>query len=342
MEILGIKPAVATFKTSLEFAILKAKGEEIQIPRTSLAITAAILSAFPDLNPENTLKNLGDLSPLMVALNERADIGTSAELKIEGGHLTQNQLWALTLLKNQTQKELEKRKDEFLQRHSQDKDVIETVMEDFITLSRLRSEFDVREWPKFLELDSAIFVCAFIRMASPEILRKAGIDLTQPTRTKEEIEEKYKIFITENLAGLNETQKKLRAILAAEMLLKINDDLNDQNDLRIDKLLAIPSFARYADQQNPSNPCKVIKEIKRRYKEKAGTIFPKPVQKLTELIFIATSILKAQRSKNGLHPSDDPTNFWGCFTRESPTTTLRHKLEAMNIISGLFCTTAPK
>ena len=337
MERPNIQTIVATTRTCAEFARAQVRREKIQIPRTSLSITAAILSAFPNLDPKNTLKNIGNISPLMIALNERADIGISARLREEEGKLTQRQLLGLILLENQTQKELEKRKNEFLQKNPQDKDVIEAVIEDFITLSRLRRKFSVEEWPKFLELDSAIFVCAFVHAANSQLLQSAGIDLLTPARTKEEIEEKYKIFITEDRAGLNPMQRRLRALFAAEMLLKVNDDSNDQKDLRIDKLLNLPSFARYAEIQNGRS--KLLEEIKRRYAKEAKIIFPQLLQKLAELVCTTTSIFKAQKSKDGLHPLDDPTNFWRCFERGSQTTTLRHQLEAMCIISGLFSNT---
>ncbi len=332
------KPAIiGVAETLLEFTKARAVGKEVLIPRTSLAIRASILSAFPEeTSGQESLLKISRLTPLMIALNERADIGVSAELKVQKGHLTQNQLWGLIMLERKTELMLTKRISEFLENHPQEKNTIEVIIEDFLTLSRLRGGFNPTEWPKFLELDSAIFVCAFIHAVNPEILKNTGINIKKPAKNKEELMEKYKIFIADNTDSLTEIQKRLRAIFAAEMSLKVRDDLTDKDGLKIDAILNLPSFARWAEIVKPENPNQLLKETMRKYQDEAKMLFPRIAQLAAEVASHITSVIKARNSQKGLHPIDDPTNFWSCFARKSQTTTLRHELEAKCVLSGLF------
>lgn len=330
-------PAISATKTLIEFAKASASGNEVPIPRTSLAITSAILAAFPEeTDLQISLRKIGQMSPLIIALNERADIGVSAELKVQKGNLTPNQVWGLLMLQGQTESMLAKRTIDFLQKYPQEERVIAAIKEDFLTLSKLRNEFPLQEWPQFLELDSAIFVCAFIHAANPEILQEAGINLERAAKNKEELIAKYHIFTTENTEKLTKTQERLRAIFSAEMLLKVRDDLTDKDDLKIDAILDLPSFARWAKSTKPDNPNQPIEEKTRKYQAEAKILFPRILQIVAEAVSHVTSVIKARNSQNSLIPADDPTNFWRCFTRSSQTTTLRHELEAMCILSELF------
>lgn len=330
-------PPIATARTLVEFIKTKTRGEKLPIPRTSLTITAALFATFPEkISIQETLEKVSQISPLMIALNERADIGISAGLRIEDGNLTQQQIWGLLMLKGQTTSMLDQRTSEFLQKYPQEEGVIRTIIGDFLTLSRLRGKFSPQEWPQFLELDSAIFVCAFIHAANSEILKDAGLEIEKPAKNKEELMEKYRIFITNNTDSLTEIQKRLRALLAAEMLLKVRDDLTDRDNLGIDPLLHLPNLAKWAKIINPDNPNQEIEKIKRKYQEEAKILFPRTLQVAVEIIFHITSVIKAKNSQNRLSPIDDPTDFWRCFTRISQTTTLRHELEAMCVLSGLF------
>ncbi len=330
-------PAIATIRTLAEFAKATTSGKEVPIPRTSLAITAAILAAFPEeIDTQVALEKVSRLSPFMIALNERADIGVSAELRIKKGNLTQHQFWGLIMLEGQTKSMLVKRKTEFTQKYPQEEKTIQAIEEDFLTLSRLRDEFSPQEWPQFLELDSAIFVCAFIHGANPKTLEKAGIHFELPAKNKEELIEKYRIFLTNQTDSLDEIQKNLRSVFAAEMLLKIKDDHTDEDNLQIDAILGLPSFARWAKVTKPDNPNLALKERVEKYQKEAERLFPRIFQFIAEFTCHATSVIKAKKSQDGIKPTDDPTNFWSSFAEESQTTTLRHKLEASCVLSELF------
>jgi len=328
----------ASLFCGIEYLTLATRGQEIPIPRTTLAVATAIFSAFPDLQNSENLTKLGDLSPLMIALNEAADIGISAEKRLEKGGLRQWQVWGLMLLAGETRKTLEKRISEFERKHPNERNKMISFINDFLTLSRLRDKFEKSNWPTFLEFDSAIFVAAYIASISPQTLTDAEININQEISSVEELTKKYSIFLIEQGEEREFTpiQQKIRALFASVMLLKTTDDKNDKNGSKVDRLLDLPNFWDYARSKNPQKPQEEINRIRERYHKVAEPIFPKLQQIGADILCSLTSIRKAEKAKNGNQPQDDPTNFWKFFQRESQTTTLRHELNAAQVLHELF------
>lgn len=322
-----------------EYPRQKMRNQEISIPRTTLAITTAIFSAFPETKKPETLRKLGDLSPMMIALNEAADIGISAEKRIEKGNLRQWQIWGLLRLSCEVRKNLEKRIAGFTKEYPTESKVIAPVIEDFLFLSKNRDEFPIERWPTFLELDSAIFVVTYVGVANLKILQKAGIDPEEKVSSVEDLREKYSILLItsgKSKEYSNTTQQKLRALFASVMLLKTTDDKNDKNGSNVDRILGLPNFWGYAQSKNPQNPEKEIEKIRDRYHEEADLVFPRPYQIGADVLCGLTSVLKAERAKDKQEPQEDPTNFGIFFQRINQTTTLRHELQAAQILSELF------
>lgn len=312
--------------------------DNIPIPRTSLSIAASVFSVFPETkNPEN-LNKIGNISPLMIALNEAADIGISAEKRIIKGNLDQPRLWGLLLLKGQLFGNLEKRINEFREKYPNKEIFVIKFIKDFLLLSKERNKFPIKDWPAFLELDSAIFVAAYVGIIAPEILEKAGLYMEEQVETMEELKKKYSIFLINqnNQDEFSDIQKRLRSLFASVMILKITDDQNDKNGSNVDKILDLPNFWDFAVNQDPEKPEEVLKQIRKKYEETASLAFPKFYQISADILCKFTSIHKARKSTNGILPEDDPTSVGRFFQKESQTTTLRHELAAAQIIQELF------
>ena len=313
--------------------------QEIPIPRTSLSIATAIFSAFPETRNPDNLKKIGNLSPLMIALNEAADIGISAKKRVEKGGIEQWRAQALLLLSGALRENLENRITEFINKHPNEKKLIGAFTKDFLTLSKKRDEISTENWPTFLELDSGIFVAAYIGIVNPEILKQAGVQIYEEANDIKTLRKKYSIFIVtqeERKDSMSPIQQRLRSVFASVMILKTTDDKNDKNGTNVDGLLNLPNFWDYATSINPENPNLEISKIRKIYHQEAKLLFPEIQQISADTLCNLTSIIKAERSKNRQIPQGDPANFWGFFQRIKQTTTLRHELQAAQILTELF------
>jgi hypothetical protein len=338
-----------TARTACEGAIAGFRKEGLPIPRTTLAIANAIHIAFPEdvkmVGVGETVKKIGTLSPVLIALNEAADLGVSARLRRARG-CRQSQFVPLLMLEDLAMADLEKRKDEFIEKHNGDKKaeaIVETLIHDFLLLSQERESFPPEEHEDWVELDSGIFIAACIALTIPEALAEAGINFPgEPCETVEELEEKYSLFITTNsfdkqagcLKGMNDAQARLLALHCAEMVLKLKDDRGGEE---VDKLLGLPTFCTYADSQvGGKTREKVFREEEKRYlavAENGG--LPTGVLQLTKIVCHRTSVHKASRALNETKVLEDSWQVGSIFKGKF-NTVKRHELRGSSLLNELF------
>ena len=330
-----------TIKTVFDYLVLSSKGQEVPIPRTSLAMFNGIASTFPESTKEGRREKalkLSRFSPILIALNEAADIGISADLRLKKGNIPSWKTKALVMLKNRAFQDLNERKQTFLEQYPEEKEAIENFIKDFLFLSEHRGDFSPNNYPDFLELDSGIFVAICLHITVPDIAKEAGIDLSKDVNNLDDLKEKYSLFLLKDSdkRKFSPLEEKIRSLHALEMILKIRDDVNDKRDSNIDAILGLPNFWRYAEKEETAKPYLALKDLHNAYMKIAKKEFPKPVPTLTSLLCSITSRIKSKKSSRSTKIIEDPENFHHFFGKRKQTTTLRHEMNASSVLSELF------
>lgn len=215
---------------------IRIENESIYIPRTSLAIFVGLRSQFPREIKERgeieALRGISYLSPLMIALNEMADIGISVHLR--------NETDEGSLVVEKMQRYLRGWKEKFLERFPGHKDTITNLINDFCLLSLVRNTIGNDQIPTWLELDSAIFEEACFRVATQKLWSD---NVVYKPQSFEDLERKYGEYLIRGVAG-EKGGHRLSGLHGMEMALKVTDD---RVGIKDDRKLGLPSFAVYAE-----------------------------------------------------------------------------------------------
>jgi len=228
--------------------------ERSPIHVSALLIHTAIRAGFGSTySLEESLDIVTGLQEVFIPINECADIGISADLASSGG-CRQDQFVGLLRLRNELDCRFREARDDFLQTHTNLPDgtegVINCLYDDAIMLSQIRGLTSKDNINDFKDLDSAMYVCAFLHALNPRAYEEVvNESVTRNLVSDEEkldyLRDKYKTFLISEEPDLNESQRIARGIHAFAMLLKVEDDLYDLHDDGIDRLLGIPNYNDY-------------------------------------------------------------------------------------------------
>ena len=320
---------------------------QIKVPGYTIPIFLGLAYNFPgevvSENPRLVAERVSDMSPVMVSLNELADLGISAEKKLQGA--SQGQILPLLTLRNKIRNQHEERKHIFIQKYPSFKQSLEAIEKDFLLLSREREKFSSPEYPfsckGYAELDSGIFEVGFIEHALPGLLRdKAGVDLAKPVDTVDQLSEKYNIFLLEanKKQRENGTVRRVQNMHGLMMAYKVDDDIEG---VKIDRLLGMPNLTGLNEcNPNHSENDVSLKDLKREYIQIAsqGGI---PSTILRTILYAADIKGKYKDSKSAKKhdPTDDLyylSKHFGPVGFPENSNTLRHELESSGVLSSLF------
>ncbi len=354
VEISTPRSIFATAETLGLYITSKASGNRINIPRTTLAIFNAINMTFPDeltRKKKETLLIISNLSPILIAANEAADIGVSASLRLKepANDLTELQREGLRCLEEETFDWLERSISDFKDIYGQNSrkaEVIDTFTHDFILLSQERRKFPIENYREYAELDSLIYILGCIAISTPDVLKKCGFDLGEGCKSVEELRKKYgtfilreqspdgndKILIPRSDEACILTMAVIMSLQGAEMVLKVKDDIRGR---RIDRILGIPNLYDYAKSKVDGDepPTEVLETIRKEYFFLAETGgLPRFTVHAAEVFSHLTSVRKAKMA--GLKKLDSIRE--SASIMKNTTTTLRHELEAAGILKSLF------
>src|SRR3989344_5224233 len=240
---------------------------QLPIPRTTLAITCALERVFPEKVNEvgrcEVIRIIGSLSPLLVSLNEAADIGISARLRRESG-CRQPQFLPLLMLENGLMLDLHRKYEAFSDSNGNGKAklVADVLINDSLLLSKERRDFSGAAQRSWLELDSGLCEVACQALVFPEVLESAGIDFPgRPCRTVGDLLSKYSLLIlgeADGVENMEYSQRRILGLHCAEMLLKVSDDIRGGG---VDRLLGLPRFITHAKSVNPTRVKQVLGEV---------------------------------------------------------------------------------
>jgi hypothetical protein len=334
---------------SLDNDQLKKDGlhkDRVPIPRYTYPIVIGLAISFPKEMAKNIaaesldtiVSRVGSFSPYAVSLNETADIGISAELKLSSG-VGQDRFVPLFQTAKMFFKELDKRKSIFIEKYPDFASTVNVVENDFMLLSRNRDNIST---PKFVEMDSGIIEAAYSEVAIPGFLSQAGLDFPgQPCRNANDLQEKYKIYLSEekNISGNSDILNNIRRLHGVEMLMKLDDD---KEGAMIDKLLKIPNYKTWIKEEAERLGLAeegLFQITRNKYVELAGGGVL--TRKINEAIIFSSAVsgkLKDLTGCGGIVPTDDLWQMTGLI-RKSFTpgcTTLRHQLEKSGLLDRAF------
>jgi hypothetical protein len=320
-------------------ATLAKEGDSfLKIPGYSLPVFLALNAAFPkSMSLERFLESferVNDLSPVLVAANEYADIGLSAERKIHQEGIRQEKFLPLHTLFTGLSKEFGERLSKLEKKYSGDGSIegLEMVLDDFIFLSQERQSFSVSEIRLYQELDSGIIEAAYLVWTFPEMLKLVGFDPTEHVSTIDDLKSKYEVFDLSRLeVGDNDFVKKLQGIHAVTMCLKIDDDLEGS----VDRILGIPNFTDW--EKNGYGNLKLLRQWYVSIARRAG--IPNLLTNIARLTSFLRGVVKDRKAKEGISPTDDYFNisdYAGGRKFDQGCNTLRQKLDASGLLVELF------
>lgn len=332
------------FLSTAEIALssLKIKDEKLGFKITTQAIANGINFAFaeemPSFSGDELLRRIGSFTPYLIALNEMADIGVSAERRLNEG-VPQSKILPLILLKGGLEKDLEDRKAEFLSKNDGNEEaemIVNTLENDFLLLSRLRDSFEPEEYRDYIDLDSAIVELACLELVIPDLSKKIGIDYFGDNCTdKDSLKKKYGIFLTRDMSRLKdgdrpELSKKLLILHATEMVLKVHDD---EVGHKLDKLLKIPNFASYAEAVSDKSGGlvsvkEVLKELEKDYLRIVQECGLSPsLVRLTKGLCAVTASIRIEKACKERMKFEDLLQVQNLVGINYFTSTLRHEIE---------------
>lgn len=264
-----IETTRATFMTGTEVVRSHWSGERINSLRYTSSISAGLEAAFRDEIEEAggrraVFAAVNNVTPIMVALNELADIGESAyEMFKKGSDPHMNTIWLG--VRSVLRQRVETERQRIARRYSEPEEakriinVLDTVGRDFILLSQIRDDFrdSPEKMEKHLNLDSAIIACGYIEAALPGILKRAGVNLYSSQRSgqteMEYLTEKYKFFLQhlqpdfDPNHDFSRTQRSLLGMHIFEMGMKVIDDAHGRE---VDSATGVISFYDVVEKES--------------------------------------------------------------------------------------------
>ncbi|MFV1917583.1 MAG: hypothetical protein ACC618_03850 [Patescibacteria group bacterium] len=332
----------------------EASNNRVNIPRTTLSIFNAINMTFPDelsREKKETLLAISNLSPILIAANEAADIGVSARLRLKesANNLTERQGEGLKRLEKETFDWLARSISDFKDIYglnSRESEVIDSFTHDFILLSQERKKIPLEDYREYVELDSLICILGCVAICAPDVLAGCGFDFGQGSKSVEELRKKYSPFIIRGQGSNRDdklltsrsddaailTMAEVMSLQGAEMVLKVKDDITGR---KIDRILGIPNLYDYAKSKVDGDepPTGVLEAMRKEYLFLAETGgLSKFTVHTAEVLCHLTSVRKAKIA--GLKKLDSIGEDTSIVS--SSTTTLRHELEAAGILDRLF------
>ncbi len=336
-----------------EAALTRWKGENINSLRYALSIYTGLGSAFPDYITEAggtraVFASVNNATPFFIALNELADLGESAYLKVREGTRPYYSLLRLNLrttLRQHTERQLQKL---LLKQNEADRTRIEKdlrrISEDFVTLSSVRESF--RSSPEDMEvhlnLDSAIFECGYLAVVLPEVLGDVGVSLDISKQSNESdkdyLTRKYGLFLrilNNDNGSLNSSQRALLGMHLYEMGMKVVDDGQGRE---IDQYTGVISFYDVVREKGCVDISAGLKTTANRYFTQARELGMSPVvMKLGSGVRTATRqaklFLSRFKSEGEVCEPDEIDRF---LAQNNLVTSsdLRHRLEQAGVITG--------
>lgn len=317
-------------------------SDKIPVPRYTYPIVIGMVLNFPREIVKkpfiDVVVRMGAFAPYAVSLNEAADIGISAQLKIDGG-VRQEKFVPLLQTDNLLFNELYKRRERFTEMYPVFKDMVGIVENDFLLLSRQRNNIQV---PDFVEIDSGIIEAAYTEVAMPGYLSSLGMDFPgKSCQTKYDLTEKYKLYLSRSDFGIDRSKKfnKIRGLHGLEMTMKLDDDVEGE---WVDKMLGLPNYWVWLQNQaeiTGTSSAELLKIAKKGYLEMA--------RKVTMLNLASTGITflsnvsgksKDLKSCNGVVPTDDLWQITKLIgdNFNPHCTALRHQLESSGLLDRAF------
>ncbi len=325
--------------------------ERLGIARNTLAISNGFNIAFPEETKEiglkETISRVGKVSKLLISLNEAADLGISALLRIQNG-ARQDQILPLMLLKNGLHDDLMQKKkevDSSFDNAEHAELVTGTLINDFLLLSQNRFDFEPDQYIDFLDLDSGIFEAACIELSFPGLLKKAGIEFPgEKSETTEDLINKYGLYLSRNYLDkknalpLNKIEKGVLFLHSTEMVLKVRDD---GDGVGVDGLLVLPSFYYYAKNKvlrgESESVEKVISEVEESYLNIAeDTGMPRGAMKFIKRLVEITSRLKGNKAFDEAKVYEDSLNIIDLAGVKGKDSALRHRIDGSSLLHELF------
>lgn len=311
-----------------------------EVPRYSWPIFIGIALSFPDRvvrDPIGVNNRISDFAPYAVALNEFADIGISAEIKLSESVASQDQYLPLRRVSNTLRCEMNKRQYDFDRSNNGLRNVSEIIKNDFLLLSELREGLDPID---FLELDSGIIEAGYLEVAIPGVCQEVGIDLDKDCKTVNDLKDKYSLFMlsTDDEISYSEGQMRVRELHAMSMIMKMQDDEENKHHGSFDELVGLPNFVQWSKSHDTDERC-ALNEKLNFYRSVASSSYIKRGGTYgISALFSVSAAVKNRLSKNGIEPIDDlfrlsqeASRF---FTRKC--TTLRHQLMETGMLNEAF------
>lgn len=314
----------------------------LQVPGYSIPIFIALSATFPKETSKTGFvevwNRIDTTSPLMVAANEVADVGMRASDRLY--ECRQDQKYPLIRLENDLYVEKTMRLANLETKYPAETKNTRLLVSDFLLLSSERHKFSENEdgisEKYYLEIDSGIIETIYTSVALPSVLEKAGVNITALAENADDLMEKYQMFVFDGSRdGFNSYQLKLRALHAAIMIMKIDDDIEGIN---IDSLLGNHNFTVWAEEnflEDGRNAKDVLNGLKEQYcqeAEKGG--YPKLVTKIVCAANHFKGLLRDSKAVKEIVATDDFNKIGGFINNGGfPTgsTTFRRELGALGL-----------
>lgn len=222
-------------------------GFRIALKPFSMTILGVLHMAFPQKTVSMDKKlyytRASAMLPLMYTLNDFCDVGIPAILENQvEEEIREKSVQLYAALWDGYVQEREYVGYLFKDKHS--KSVIDVLEHDSIALADLRNNIKTEDIPTYLEIDNALFEIASYELLLPGSLQSLGFNPYQPCDSWEAFCKKYEVLIGKNNSPQDSPSlRAVRGAHAAEMLLKIGDDLFGA---QIDERLGVPNFFNYA------------------------------------------------------------------------------------------------
>lgn len=316
-----------------------AAQKELHMVRYSGPISVAIAHAFQKETRTFTnqygiteyVQKLDRISEVLIGLNEKSDVGVSVMRKVGRNDPRRVEFISIN---DDTRINYERAKHDYLLNYPSeiDRRVIETVEQHASLLSWHREEFDELD---FANIDSAMYTCAYIASIAPEVLKACGVSYFEGNpQSPEDLKRIYHLFcltpdeLLEN-RDPETLQAKILGIFAAQMVMKVNDDLKGAEG--VDSRMEMPNLARWAEKRSMREGTTIevelsaLKEMYTQAAENGGV--PRIVVVAGATAQSITSALKEWFSRSNIIAPEDPVATLPDF-HERYDSSIRHKLEA--------------
>jgi hypothetical protein len=253
--------------------------------KTELVLQTASRIAFPDIKIESCSEKFRLISNLIFSANEYWDIGLRAK-----DELFKNKAYkfvALNTIFSETNISLKKSLTEFNLKYPHLSELATTFIQDGEILAAHRQDFS---GVQYREIDSGLTALfTFNSICQNHYFDNLGIHSSKKCQTSEDLLEKYKYFLVNDLdtSKLENKLKNIVGLQAIEMMIACQDD---RWGISEDTLLKIPNTMEKGFSEN--------KKLFKSYKKKAidcgfSPIIPEVLSRLSSL-----HRLKSSRVKN--------------------------------------------